>query len=113
MSKYINKVRKNKAKNNIGTRIKPNGEYTVPGLDTLKELANKHYPTHTEKKETIYPNTIITKAELQNGVGIHWCSKTEIAICILDVGELHNNIATDEKTISTRQVSNKINNNDH
>ena len=50
MSKYLNKILKNKAKKDIGTLKKSNGDYTTPGLDTLEELAKKHYPTHTEKK---------------------------------------------------------------
>ena len=55
MSKYLNKILKNKAKKDIGTLKKSNGEYTTPGLDTLKELANKHYPTHTGKKAQCTP----------------------------------------------------------
>ena len=50
MSHYLNKILKNKAKKDIGTLKKSNGEYTIPGLDTLEELANKHYPTHTQVK---------------------------------------------------------------
>ena len=49
MSHYLNKILKNKAKKDIGTLKKSNGEYTIPGLDTLEELANKHYPTHTHR----------------------------------------------------------------
>ena len=66
MSKYLNKILKTKAKKDIGTLKKSNGEYTEPGLDTLKELANKHYPSHTEKKSTIYPNTSILREELES-----------------------------------------------
>ena len=65
MSKYLNKILKNKAKKDIGTLKKSNGDYTTPGIDTLEELAKKHYPTHTGKKETIYPDTYITKEEIQ------------------------------------------------
>ena len=61
MRKYLNKVLKNKAKKDIGTLKKSNGDYTIPGLDTLEELANKHYPTHTGKKDTIYPNVSIRR----------------------------------------------------
>ena len=64
MSKYLNKILKNKAKKDIGTLKKSNGEYTTPGLDTLEELADKHYPTHTDKKDTVYPEASIIKAEL-------------------------------------------------
>ena len=49
MSEYLNKILKTKAKKDIGTLRKSNGEFTEPGLDTLKELANKHYPSHTDK----------------------------------------------------------------
>ena len=42
MSKYLNKILKNKAKKDIGTLKKSNGEYTIPGIDTLEELAKKH-----------------------------------------------------------------------
>ena len=49
MSKYLNKILKTKAKKDIGTLRKSNGECTEPGLDTLKELANKHYPSNTDK----------------------------------------------------------------
>ena len=66
MSKYLNKVLKTKAKKDIGTLRKSNGECTEPGLDTLKELANKHYPSHTDKKETVYPNTSILREDLEN-----------------------------------------------
>ena len=52
-------------KNVIGT-LKADGAYTVPAEDTLKELANKHYPTHTSKKKTIYPDTSINKVELES-----------------------------------------------
>ena len=55
MSKYLNKILKNKAKKDKGTLKKSNGDYTTPGTDTLEELAKKHYPTHTGKKETVYP----------------------------------------------------------
>ena len=65
MSKYLNKILKNKAKKDIGTLKKSNGEYTTPGIDTLEELAKKHYPTHTGKRETVYPDISITKEELQ------------------------------------------------
>ena len=68
MSKYLNKILKNKAKKDIGTLKKSNGEYTTPGIDTLEELAKKHYPTHTGKKETVYPDTSITKEELQKDI---------------------------------------------
>ena len=64
MSKYLNKILKNKAKKDIGTLKKSNGSYTTPGTDTLEELAQKHYPTHTGKKETVYPDVSITKQEL-------------------------------------------------
>ena len=64
-SKYLNKILKNKAKKDIGTLKKNNGDYTTPGLDTLEELASKHYPTHTDKKDTVYPEVSITKAELE------------------------------------------------
>ena len=30
------------------------------------QLASKHYPIHTGKKETVYPNTSITKEELES-----------------------------------------------
>ena len=43
MSKYLIKVLKNKAKKDIGTLKKSNGDYTTPGIDTLEELAHKHY----------------------------------------------------------------------
>ena len=66
MSKYLNKILKNKAKKDIGTLKKSNGDYTTPGIDTLEELAQKHYPTHTEKKETVYPDVSITKEELHS-----------------------------------------------
>ena len=46
MSKYLNKILKNKAIKDIGTLKKSNGDYTTPGVDTLEELAHKHYP-HT------------------------------------------------------------------
>ena len=64
-SKYLNKILKNKAKKDIGTLKKNNGDYTTPGLDTLEELASKHYPTHTGKKDTVYPEVSITKVELE------------------------------------------------
>ena len=50
MSKYLNKILKNKAKKDIGTLKKSNGDYTTPGLDTLEELAKKHYP-HSHREE--------------------------------------------------------------
>ena len=50
MSKYLNKILKNKAKKDIGTLKKSNGEYTTPGIDTLEELAKKTLPyPHREK----------------------------------------------------------------
>ena len=64
MSKYLNKILKNKAKKDIGTLKKNNGDYTTPSLNTLEELASKHYPTHTGKKDTVYPEVSITKAGL-------------------------------------------------
>ena len=60
-----NKILKTKTKKDIGTLKKSNEECTDPGLDTLKELANKHYPSHTEKKNTIHPNTSILREELE------------------------------------------------
>ena len=65
MSKYLNKILKNKSRKDIGTLRKTNGEYTTPGLDTLQKLASKHYPTHTGKKETAYPEVTISKADLE------------------------------------------------
>ena len=59
MSKYLNKILKNKAKKDIGTLKKAMGN-----IQHLEELAQKHYPTHTGKKETVYPNVFITKQEL-------------------------------------------------
>ena len=53
MSKYLNKILKNKAKKDIGTLKKSNGDYTTPGLDTLKELATSTTP-HTLAKKTRY-----------------------------------------------------------
>ena len=66
MSKYLNKILKNKSRKDIGTLKKTNGDYTTPGTDTLEELATKHYPSHTGKKETIYPETSITKQDLDS-----------------------------------------------
>ena len=77
MSKYLNKILKIKAKKDIGTLKKNNGEYTTPGLDTLQELATKHYPTHTGKKETVYPEKSITKEEL-NTVYNDWINEEKI-----------------------------------
>ena len=74
MSKYLNKILKTKAKKDIGTLRKSNGECTEPGLDTLKELANKHYPSHTDKKETVYPNTSILRDDLENRY-TNWITK--------------------------------------
>ena len=65
MSKYLNKILKNtkfsktKQKKDIGTLKKSTGDYTTPGIDTLEELAQKHYPTHTGKKETVYPDVSV------------------------------------------------------
>ena len=41
-SKYLNKIVKNKAKKDISPLKKSNGDYTIPGVDTLEELATKH-----------------------------------------------------------------------
>ena len=38
----------------------PNGKHN----NTLEELAQKHYPTNTGKKETVYPDISISKQEL-------------------------------------------------
>ena len=54
-----------------------NGDYTIPGLDTLEELANKHYPTHTGKKDTVYPEVSITKVELETRYN-DWISEERI-----------------------------------
>ena len=51
MSKYLNKILKNKAKKDIGTLKKSNGDYTTPGTDTLEKLARKHYPPHTQERK--------------------------------------------------------------
>ena len=48
MSKYLNKILKKQGQKRHRHPKKSNGDYTIPGLDTLEELANKHYPTHTE-----------------------------------------------------------------
>ena len=64
MSKYLNKILGNKSKHAIGTIKQEDGSYTIPGVNTLKALANRHYPTHTELRETTYPNRHITKDEL-------------------------------------------------
>ena len=54
----------------------------MPGEDTLRELANKHYPTHTSKKETIYPDTSINKAQLETRYN-DWINEEKIiAACI-------------------------------
>ena len=64
-SKYLNKVLKTRAKNAIGTLKKSNGEHTAPEAETLQELGDQQYPTHTEKRETVYPKPQITKQELE------------------------------------------------
>ena len=51
MSKYLNKILKSKAKKDIGTLKKNNGDYTIPGIDTLEEMANKPTPRIQEKKQ--------------------------------------------------------------
>ena len=66
MSKYLNKTLKNKAKNAKGTLKKSNGEHTIPGLDTLRELANKYYLTHIDKKEKICPDKPVDKNTWNN-----------------------------------------------
>ena len=76
-SKYLNKIFKNKSKKDIGTLKKSNGDYTIPGIDTLEELANKHYPTHTGKKDTVYPEVSITKTELETRYN-DWISDEKI-----------------------------------
>ena len=82
MSKYLNKILKNKSKKDIGTLKKNNGDYTIPGLDTLKELANKHYPTHTGKKATVYPEVSITKDELETRYN-NWISEEKIVAAFI------------------------------
>ena len=77
MSKYLYKILKNKAKKDIGTLKKSNGQYTIPGLDTSEELANKLYPTHTGKKDTVYPEVTIIKAELETRYN-DWISEEKI-----------------------------------
>ena len=77
MSKYLNKILKNKAKKDIGTLPKTNGDYTTLGTDTLEELALKHYPTHAGKKETTYPNVSITKQEIHNRYN-NWINEEKI-----------------------------------
>ena len=42
MSKYLNKILKNKAKKDIGTLKKGNGEYTTPGIVSEKTLPYPH-----------------------------------------------------------------------
>ena len=42
MSKYLNKILKNKAKKDMGTLKKSNGEYTTPGTDTLEAVSYTH-----------------------------------------------------------------------
>ena len=67
MSKYLNKILKTKAKKDIGTLKKSNGDYTTPGIDTLEELAQKHYPTHTGKKNRL-PRCIHNKTRTTNKI---------------------------------------------
>ena len=43
MSKYLNKILKNKAKKDIGTLKKSNGDYTTPGTDTLTLVKRKPF----------------------------------------------------------------------
>ena len=50
MSKYLNRVLKKQSQKCHRNTKKEDGAYTVPGEDTLRELASKHYPTHTSKK---------------------------------------------------------------
>ena len=38
MGKYLNKILKNKAKKDIDTLKKNNGDYTTPGIDTLHQV---------------------------------------------------------------------------
>ena len=68
MSKYLNKILKNKAKKDIGTLKKSNGDYTTPGIDILEELAQKHYPTHTGKKRNRLPRCIHNKTRTTNKI---------------------------------------------
>ena len=65
MSKYLNKVLKIRQKMTTGF-FKSDGSSTVLREETLKELGEKHYPTHTAKKETACPNISITKVELES-----------------------------------------------
>ena len=65
------------AKKDIGILKKSNGDFTIPGLDTLEELANKHYPTHTGKKDTVYPEVSITKTELETRYN-NWINEEKI-----------------------------------
>ena len=55
MSKYLNKILKNKIQKRHTNLKKSNRDCTIPRIDTLEELGNKHYPTHTGKKDTVYP----------------------------------------------------------
>ena len=55
MSRYMQNHVGNKLYQPIGSLKIPNGD-SDPGLDTLRTLANTHYPDHTIKKEPIRPN---------------------------------------------------------
>ena len=77
MSKYLNKILKNKARKDIGTLKKSNGDYTTPGTETPRRAGKQtlqHYSTHTGKKETVYPDISITKQELHTRYN-HWINE--------------------------------------
>ena len=64
MSKYLNKILKNKARKDIGTLKKSNGDYTTPGTETPRR-AGKQTLLHTHwQKRNCLPRHIHNEARI-------------------------------------------------
>jgi len=81
MSKYANKILNDKCYHSLSSIKKPDGLYTTPGEETLKEMASTHYPTHTHIKHTEYPNTSI-KTEDLNALYEDWINVDRIKLAL-------------------------------
>ena len=64
----------------IGTLVKPNGDITDPGEDTITHLLSVHFPNATTKEKTQYNhNKYITKTELEKWEQ-DWITQTKLKL---------------------------------
>ena len=82
MAEYVRKLEGNRLPN-IGTVKRKDGIYTLPGEETLSELANIHFPGHNKNQEQCKKLGKVSTAEIRSS-NCDWINKARLTTAFND-----------------------------